>query len=305
MNHQATLATLNEFAPPPQLLWNIAAPSVAQPIKREQKNEVLAFLAARPLHTVYLRSLISDNGLESTLNRGKFYCCRNSAGQLEGVALIGHAILIEARTEAALQAFAKLAQNCRQAHMIMGEMEKVQNFWSSYEEGGQSPRLACRELLFELRWPVEVRQQVRGLRQATLEDLEMVLPVQAEMALQESGVNPLETDPRGFRIRLARRIEQGRVWLLVEDGRLVFKADIMSTTPEVVYLEGIYVAPEERGQGIGLRCFSQLSHNLLSRAKAVSLLVNEQNRDAVAFYLKAGFKLRARYDTIFLQQAAH
>jgi predicted GNAT family acetyltransferase len=132
----------------------------------------------------------------------------------------------------------------------------------------------------------------------------MLLPVHAQMAFEESGVNPLEKDPNGFRLRCARRIEQGRVWVLIENGQLLFKADIMADTPDVTYLEGIYVAPEVRGNGIGRRCLSQLTRNLLARTKSVSLLVNEMNETASAFYQKAGFKLRAHYDTIFLQQVS-
>ncbi|PYS80708.1 MAG: DUF4081 domain-containing protein, partial [Acidobacteria bacterium] len=48
------------------------------------------------------------------------------------------------------------------------------------------------------------------------------------MTLEETGVNPLETDPAGFRERCARRITQGRVWVCVKDGRLLFKADVIS-----------------------------------------------------------------------------
>src|SRR5688572_19455658 len=251
-----------------------------QALTAGHEDEVLAFLSARPTHTVFMVGMIRDNGLVSTFNRGTFYAYRNADGELEGVALIGHATLIDARTEAAVQAFASAAQNCERAHMIMGEMEKVESFWSHYAEGGQSPRLACRELLFEQRWPVEVREAVRGLRLATLNDLELVMPVQAEMAFAESGVNPMETDPLGFRVRCARRIEQGRVWVVVEDGHLVFKTDVMSDTPEVMYLEGVYVAPEERGKGYGLRCLSQLSRTLLANTKAVCLLVNELNQSA-------------------------
>ena len=273
-----------------------------QALTNGHKDEVLAFLSARPTHTVFMAGMIRDNGLESPFNRGTFYACRNGEGQLEGVALIGHATLIEARTEAALQAFANEAQNCRRAHMIMGEREKVESFWNCYEGGGQAPRLACRELLFEQRWPIEVREAVRGLRPATLDDLELVMPVQAAMALAESGVNPMQTDPFGFRLRCGRRIEQGRVWVLVENGKLIFKADIISDTSEVVYLEGIYVAPEERGKGYGLRCLSQLSRNLLARTKSVCLLINELNQEAHSFYKKAGYKLTALYDTIFLQK---
>ncbi|MDT4967067.1 MAG: uncharacterized protein QOJ64_1804 [Acidobacteriota bacterium] len=273
-------------------------------LTEEQKAEVLEFLNERPLHTVYLAGLILDNGVVSPLNRGSFFGYRDERRELVGVALIGHATIFEARSPTALEAFANLAQESSRTHLVLGEMEKVESFWGYYAEGGQSPRLICRELLFELRFPVLVKNPVPGLRRATLRDLDLVMPVQAEMAESESGTNPLEADPHGFRMRCARRIEQGRVWVLFENGELLFKADILSETPDIAYLEGIYVEPKSRGGGLGLRCLSQLTRLLLSRTKAVSLLVNQQNEEGVAFYLKAGFKLRSHYDTIFLHRAA-
>src|ERR1044072_6130302 len=78
-----------------------AQSSTALPLGNESKAEVLQFLSARPLHTVVLGGLIMDNGLESELNRGTFYSYRNSVGRLEGVALIGHTTIVEARTDAA------------------------------------------------------------------------------------------------------------------------------------------------------------------------------------------------------------
>ena len=302
MNMQsASTASLSSNQPTPRMTYNSSG---VETLAEQHKAEILAFLAERPLHTVYLAGFVRDNGVVSPLNRGSFYGYRNSNGRLEGVALIGHATLFEARSDEALAAFAGIAQKSSRTHMLLGEMDKVEHFWSLYGEGGQAPRLMCRELLFEQKFPVVVRKPVQGLRRATLRDLEMLLPVQAAMAFEESGVNPMEKDPNGFRLRCARRIEQGRVWVLIENGQLIFKADIISDTPEVVYLEGIYVAPEERGHGVGRRCLSQLTRNLLARTKTVSLLVNEQNETASAFYLKAGFKLRAHYDTIFLQQAS-
>jgi predicted GNAT family acetyltransferase len=37
------------------------------------------------------------------------------------------------------------------------------------------------------------------------------------------------------------------VWVIVKDQRLIFKADIQAETPEVIYLEGVYVSPKARG----------------------------------------------------------
>ena len=271
-------------------------------LSEDDRDEVLTFLAERPTHTVCLTGFIRDNGMVSPHNRGAFYGCRNSAGRLEGVALIGHATLIEARSIRAMQEFALVAQTFPRTHMIMGEQEKVEQFWNFYADEGQEMRLACRESLFELRRAMEARKEVEGLRPATLDDLELIAPVHAQMAEQESGVNPLEVDPEGFRARCARRIEMGRVWVYVEDGKLVFKADIQADTTEVIYLEGVWGSPSVRGTGVGRKCMRQLCRDLLTRTKSVCVLVNEENERANTFYRMCNFKKSSVYDTIFLQQ---
>ena len=271
-----------------------------EPLTNQSETEVMAFLAERPLHTVCMAGFIRDNGLESPLNRGRFYACRNSEGRLEGVALIGHATLIEARTARAMNAFASIAQASSGTHMILGEEEQIELFWDLYADQGQEMRRSSRELLFELRRAVEIPEPVEDLRLATLEDLELILPVHAQLAFAESGINPLETDPEGFRNRCARRIEMGRVWVVVRNQRVVFKADIQADTPDVIYLEGIYAEPAERGKGLAGRCLSQLAQNLLRRSRSICVLVNEEHTGVHSFYRLANFKCRESFLSIFL-----
>ena len=294
-------AVKEKFAPPTVTLAELPA-VIVEPLREEQRAEVLTFLAARPVHTVFMVSMIHDNGLVSPLNRGTFYGCRDEIGHLQGVALIGHATLMEARTPAALAAFSRVAQTCITTHVMMGEQERLEKFWEIYAEQGQALRLLCRELLIEQRWPIEAQEAVPNLRHATVDDLPYLIPVNAQMVFEECGLNPVETDPEGFRERLARRIAQGRVWVWIEDEELIFKVDIISDAQDVVYLEGTYVAPEHRGKGFGRRCMLQLSRHLLQRASSVCLLVNDQNNCAQAFYRKVGFKVLASYDTIYLQR---
>ena len=269
-------------------------------LEKKHESEVLSFLSARPTHTVFMTGFIRDNGLVSHLNRGTFYGCRDPLGRLEGVALIGHFTFAETRSESALAAFARLTQECPSAHMILGEQDSIETFWHYFAQAGRIPRLVARELLLERQLPIETFEPISGLRQATPNDLSRVLPVNAQMVLEESGVNPLETDPEGFQERWLRRIDQGRVWLWTENGRLIFSANIMSEAPDVSYLEGIYVNPTERGRGYGLRCLSQLSSQLLENTRSLCLFVNEQNRGAQEFYRRAGYTVCGLYDTIFL-----
>jgi len=273
--------------------------------------EALEYLSARPIHSVIMSSFIRDNGLVSDFNRGRFYSYRDRCGRIEGVALVGHATLFETSSDAALAAFARLVYNSDKVHMIMGEEARVEQFWRHFTACGSVTHHIGRELLFAQhstmlgkRWS-QTRNTVHGMRLATLEDLSVVMTTHARMACEELGlVDPIVADPKGFPDRCARRIGQRRVWVLIENGSLVFKADIVADTPDAIYLEGIYVNPEKRGQGYGLSCLTQLSRNLLKRTGSICLLVNERNHKAHTFYRRAGFRLQSYYTTILLQNGS-
>ena len=281
-------------------LQTVADEGRVEPLENSEYEEVLAYLERRPIYTAYLAGMIRDNGIESPLNRGTFYGYRNQVSQLEGVALIGHATLMETSSDQAIQPFAQTAQRCQAVHLIMFEENRIDKFWRGYAVSGQEVRHAGRQLLFELRWPIEV-SKVSNLRLATAQDLPLLIPVHAEMALAESGIDPREQDAVGFSERYTRRIEQGRTWVLIAAGKLLFKAEIVAETPETTCIEGVWVNPEARRQGYGRRCMSQLARMLLWRTKSLCLLVNNENENAQRFYKQSGYHLRTVYDTIFLK----
>ena len=292
MRHESDASSFDVFARD--------EPCIISELSPADEAEVFEFLSARTIHTVFMASLIRDNGLVSPHNRGSFYSCRDPYGRLEGVALLGHATVIEARSENALASFARLARNCLNARLIRGEQETISNFWKHYANSGQEPRLVSRELLFEQKAPATCEHE-NDLRLATLSDLDKVLAVNASMALQEGGTSPMQNDPGGFRSRTARRIEQGRIWVWMQDDRLVFKADVVAETPQVTYLEGVHVHSEERRRGYGLRCLSSLSSVLLGRSESICLTVNEKNKHAAKLYEKAGYQFHSHYETIYLR----
>ena len=82
--------------------------SEVEELRAEQEAEVMDFLRERPAHTFGMAGFIRTNGLVSAHNRGSFYACRDKRGHLLGVALIGHYILFEACSDAAIKAFARL-----------------------------------------------------------------------------------------------------------------------------------------------------------------------------------------------------
>lgn len=265
------------------------------------RQEVLDFLAMRPVHTVVMTSFIQDNGMESADNRGKFYGYRNLNGKLEGVALIGHTTLIESRSADSLMAFAIAAKTSETAiKLLMSDGKTTEKFWNYFAGAGQEPRLVCTELLFELNFPFLVQNCKWDVRLAKEDELEQIAEAHAEVALIESGVNPLEKDREGFLRRTLRRIEKERTFVVFENGKLVFKADIVAETGETMYLEGIYVAPEYRGQGVASSCLSKLSNQLLNKVQNICLLSNVEFKTAHRSFLKAGYKNTDCCQTIFV-----
>ncbi|HMQ05000.1 MAG TPA: hypothetical protein PKD26_13860 [Pyrinomonadaceae bacterium] len=265
------------------------------------RDEVLAFLSERPVHTVVMASFINDNGMVSELNRGKFYGYRGTNGSLEGVALIGHSTLVEARTTNALTAFAITARTSETPiHLVMSSGEMAQDFWNRFTDGLSEPRLACTELLFELNFPFMVQNCEWDVRLARPEELMQVAEAHAEVAEIECGVNPMLKDREGYLKRVMRRIEQGRVFVAFDGDKLVFKADIIAETTETIYLEGVYTGREYRGKGVGSRCLAALSLELVSRVPHVCMLSNVEFEHAHKSFAKAGFKTTDRCTTLFV-----
>jgi len=289
MRHNTQLIK-NEFFYAQPVLPAAPAIGMACELKSCNTQEVLDFLFLRPVHTVVMTSFINDNGLENPLNRGAFYGYKNAEGTLEGVALIGHTTLVEARSEDALKALAHAARASEvPLHLIMSDGANAESFWK-YLGNGAQPRLVCEELLFEISFPFPVQKCDREIRPAHMEELQEVAEAQAAIAFMECGVDPMTRDRVGFLKRVARRIEQGRIFVVFENGKMVFKADIIAETSDVVYLEGIYVAPSHRGQGVGSACLAKLSLQLLNRVQHISLLSNISFADAHRSYLKAGYR---------------
>ncbi len=267
----------------------------------DKKEEVLEFLKVRPIHTVVMTSFINDNGLESDLNRGKYYGYRDSAGKLEGIALIGHTTLVEARTNQAMMALALIARESETPiYVMMSDGDTIENFWETYKQPNTEPRLVCTEKLFELNLPLLVQDCEWDVRIAKADELEQIAVAHAEVAFLESGTNPLEKDREGFLKRCLRRIEKGRTFVVFEDGQLIFKADIVAETDEVVYLEGIYVSPEHRGQGIAPKCLSKLNLELLERVQNICMLSNLKFESAHRSFAKAGYVSNDVCTTIFV-----
>ena len=300
MRANPPLAIERQVSEPPSFT---VAPDLSRVFELTNANEaeLFEFLAARPVHTVVMTSFVRDNGVESPLNRGTFFGHRDAAGLLDGVALIGHSTLVEARTDEALKALALVARSSEiPIHMIMSSGTSANSFWNHLVGFSRTPSREFTELLFEIGFPLPVHSSGYSVRLAAPDELEIVAEAHAEVALLELGMNPMDRDREGFLCRTLRRIEQGRVFVVFDGQRLVFKADIMAETDNVVYLEGVYVGSEYRGRGVAPKCLSKLFLELLGRVENVCLLSNVEFECAHRAFINAGMRNTDACTTLFV-----
>jgi len=251
------------------------------------------------MDNVIMSGFIRDNGVVSPQNRGRFYGCRNSAGVLEGVALIGYGMSFDARSEAVMESFANLSRQLPESHLLMGESEQVKRFWHYYAPNGGQPRQQRDVFLLEQRLPFGGCEQIQGLRPARRADLEEIAALHSGMVADETGDDPMRIDRAGFLRRCLRRIEQRRTWAWFDGGRIIYKADIVAQTPEATYIEGICVLPQERRKGYGRRCLTEMGRQLLGQTKAICLFVDERNRLGQDFYFSIGYACASRYHILY------
>jgi ribosomal protein S18 acetylase RimI-like enzyme len=194
------------------------------------------------------------------------------------------------------EAFAPLAIRS-QARMIIGEARAVAAVWHAAEEGLPPAR--------EDRpgQPVYAVSDAppaggTGLRAAREDDLEILVPAAAAAHELELGIDPLARDAEGFRWRTSTQIEEGRSWLWVEDGVVLFKAEASAWTPRAVQLAQVWTDPEARGRGYATRGLADLIRLLLGWVPVVTLFVRSENDAAIGLYEKVGMRKVLEYRSV-------
>jgi ribosomal protein S18 acetylase RimI-like enzyme len=137
-----------------------------------------------------------------------------------------------------------------------------------------------------------------GLRAADRSDLELLLPACAATHVGEIGVDPLVIDPVGFRRRTQQQIDEGRSWVWIESGTILFKAEASAWTPHAVQLQQVWVDPNVRNRGYGRRGLSDLIGLLLRRVPRVCLFVRADNPGAIRLYEVVGMERAGFYRSI-------
>jgi predicted GNAT family acetyltransferase len=204
-------------------------------------------------------------------------------------------------TVPALEQFAARAlEQGRRCSTLLGPADQIEVMWRRLHRAWPAPREIREEQPhLEIRedpW-VEPDPLVRS---GTMEEIDLIYPACVAMYTEEVGVSPeANGGAQLYRARVAQLISRRWSFVRVEDGRVVFKAEVAAASPYACQVQGVYVVPERRGDGVGTAGMAAVV-TLARRdiAPVVSLYVNAHNVGARRAYEKVGFRQTATFTTI-------
>ncbi|CAA9357535.1 MAG: GCN5-related N-acetyltransferase, FIGfam019367 [uncultured Frankineae bacterium] len=266
--------------------------SAARVLDRRDTDEVLALLERDPVADVFVASRIHSAGLtESRL--GAQVWGFGERGRLESLCYSGaNLVPVQAGPEA-VRAFADRARRQgRRCSSIVGESAAVCSLWQLLTPSwGRARAVRARQPLLVLDGPPAVAPDP-GVRAVRREEVDTLLPACIAMFTEEIGVSPLVGDGGTlYRARVTELVTAGRAFARIDDGRVVFKAEVGAATTTVCQVQGVWVAPELRGQGLSVAGTAAAA--VLARARiapVVSLYVNDFNTAARRAYERVGFR---------------
>ena len=183
---------------------------------------------------------------------------------------------------------------------IVGKAEDVAVIWDHLEPEWPAPRdVREGQPHLEIRCDPSVAPDPL-VRRSTMQDLEVLYPACVAMHTEEVGVSP-ESNGGGpiFHAGVSQLVGTGRSFVRIEDGRVVFKAELAAVTPHACQVQGVYVAPDLRGTGLGTAGMAAVvTHALREVAPVVSLYANSYNTPALRVYERVGFERTATFTTI-------
>jgi predicted GNAT family acetyltransferase len=215
--------------------------------------------------------------------------------------LVGANLVPIATDSTSREAFAEYAiREGRRSSSIVGPATEVLDlwrhlrpFWGPAREvrPDQHLMIASREAL------VGVDPEVRP---SVATDVPTLFPACVAMFTEEVGVSPTAGGMEyAYRRRVKELVADGRSFVRYDGGgEPLFKAEIGALSTRACQIQGVWVPPDRRRQGIaasGMAAVVQLSKR---RSPLVSLYVNGYNTGALRAYRAAGFETVSRFATV-------
>ncbi len=278
------------------------APRV-EPLTDRSRAELVHLADQDPyVNSVIRARLASVGALDPRRLGGTVLATRDQAGRLTGALFTGGNLLPVGGGPDEWRTLAGHLLNApRVCSSIIGRARAVDGLWQVLSRAWDEPRaVRAAQPLLVLERDGRPRRGDRRVRRIRRDDLDRYVPAAAAMFAEELGISPYRiTSAADYRRRVAALIDSGRAFGIVDrDGEVLFKADIGAVSPHTCQVQGVWVRPDLRGQGIGRAALAEVLREALALAPTVSLYVNDFNTPARRMYERLGMRQVATLSTI-------
>lgn len=220
---------------------------------------------------------------------------------LESVVYCGANLVPIATTPASRAAFAdRLRQMGRRCSSFVGPADQVLDLWRLLEPAwGPAREVRANQPLLVMDTPSDLAVDPL-VRRAVMDDLDVLVPACIDMFIAEVGVSPVAGGAMSaYRARIAELVQAGRSFVRIEDGVVVFKAEVGAASDRVCQVQGVWVDPAYRGRRISEHGMAQVVlESQRTIAPTVSLYVNDYNTAARHCYASVGFRQHGTFATV-------
>jgi predicted GNAT family acetyltransferase len=224
-----------------------------------------------------------------------------SAGRLEAACFAGANLVPVGDSPPALAAFAERARRQgRRCSSLVGPARAVGALWDRLEPYWGPARDVRRiQPVLATSTPPRVPGD-RAVRRAQLADLDALMPACVAMFTEEVGTSPLGSDDgASYRSRVRDLVLAGRSFVRIENGEVLFKAELGAVSARVCQVQGVWVNPAYRNLGLGTAGMATVvAEALRSVAPVVSLYVNDYNLPARRAYDRVGMRSVGTFSSV-------
>jgi predicted GNAT family acetyltransferase len=255
-------------------------------------EEVQALLARHPVEDVFVASRVEGCGLDAWRLGAEIWGF-GERGALTSLCYAGANLVPVQAGPDAVRSFADRARRQgRRCSSLVGTATASMGMWQLLEPTwGPAREVRPNQPLMAIDDEPDVEQDL-GVRRVQPHELDVLLPACVAMFTEEVGVSPLTGDGGSlYRARVEELVGLGRAFARIEGGAVLFKAEIGASTSEVCQVQGVWVHPSLRGQGVGAAgTAAVVSQARRTIAPVVSLYVNDYNLAARRAYERVGFR---------------
>ena len=255
------------------------------------RDEALEFLAQSPVENLFLAAKVAAYGIDRRRLGNVFAFDRG--GEIVSLMLDGGTVFVAGFDPGALPAFVGQLGPVRRCTSILGPAISVLGLhlglterWPASWSGVSNIRR--RQPLMLLERPPLIAPDPR-VRRLTADDYPSYLDASVHMYTDEIGSSPFKYGTGYERFVMQRLVDGDAFGVVDEHGKVIFKADLGPRLGDQAQLQGVWVDPALRGQGISGPALSGMLRLAMQRYPRISLYVNDFNAPAVKAYERLGF----------------